>query len=89
MTVVDTTVDDVVRALGSAEALVAGGDGVLKTPFGIERLQSASEIPFVERALTNNLIPGRDVGVRIGRLGLKLSCNFAKFGSECTITASK
>jgi hypothetical protein len=29
VTVVDTTVDDVVRALGSAEALVAGGDGAV------------------------------------------------------------
>jgi hypothetical protein len=29
VTVVDTTVDDVVRALGAAEALVAGGDGAV------------------------------------------------------------
>ncbi len=38
--------------------------GKLRTPFGIERLQGASDLPFVERALTDNLIPGRDVGVR-------------------------
>lgn len=38
--------------------------GKLRTPFGIERLQGASDLPFLERALTDNLIPGRDVGVR-------------------------
>jgi len=37
--------------------------GKFKTPFGIERLQGAVDIPFVERALTNNLVPNRDVGV--------------------------
>jgi len=36
--------------------------GKFKTPFGIERLQSASAIRFVERALPNNLVPNRDIG---------------------------
>ncbi|MFH0342880.1 MAG: OprO/OprP family phosphate-selective porin [Chromatiales bacterium] len=36
--------------------------GKFKTPFGIERLQSASAIRFVERALPNNIVPNRDIG---------------------------
>jgi phosphate-selective porin OprO/OprP len=36
-----------------------------KTPFGIERLQSGQALWFVERALPNNLVPNRDVGVQI------------------------
>jgi phosphate-selective porin OprO/OprP len=44
--------------------------GKFKTPFGIERLQSASNIRFVERALPNNLVPNRDLGVELqGDLG--------------------
>lgn len=39
--------------------------GKFKTPFGIERLQSAVDVPFVERALSNNLVPSRDVGVKL------------------------
>ncbi len=39
--------------------------GKFKTPFGIERLQSASAIRFVERALPNNLVPNRDIGVAV------------------------
>jgi len=36
-----------------------------KTPFGIERLQSASAIRFVERALPDNLVPNRDLGLML------------------------
>ncbi len=44
--------------------------GKLKTPFGIERLQSAQTILFVERALPSNLVPNRDVGLQVhGELG--------------------
>jgi phosphate-selective porin OprO/OprP len=39
--------------------------GKIKTPFGIERLQSAQSILFVERALPNNLVPNRDVGLQV------------------------
>jgi phosphate-selective porin OprO and OprP len=39
--------------------------GKLKAPFGIERLQSAQAILFVERSLANNLVPNRDVGVQV------------------------
>jgi phosphate-selective porin OprO/OprP len=53
--------------------------GKFKTPFGIERLQSASNIRFVERALPNNLVPNRDLGVELhGDLGQGLlSYSFA------------
>ena len=36
--------------------------GKYKTPFGIERLQSANALMFVERSLANNLVPNRDLG---------------------------
>lgn len=39
--------------------------GKTKTPFGIERLQSAQSLFFVERALPNNLVPNRDVGALV------------------------
>jgi phosphate-selective porin OprO/OprP len=39
--------------------------GKMKTPFGIERLQSAQNVAFVERALPNNLVPNRDVGLQM------------------------
>jgi len=36
--------------------------GKFKEPFGIERLQSATDMRFIERGLPNNLVPNRDVG---------------------------
>ncbi|MBX3025463.1 porin [bacterium] len=36
--------------------------GKYKTPFGIERLQSANALVFIERGLPNNLVPNRDLG---------------------------
>jgi phosphate-selective porin OprO/OprP len=39
--------------------------GKMKSPFGIERLQSAPNIFFVERALPTNLVPNRDVGLQV------------------------
>jgi phosphate-selective porin OprO/OprP len=39
--------------------------GKFKTPFGIERLQSSRYIPFVERSLVDNLVPNRDIGLRL------------------------
>jgi phosphate-selective porin OprO and OprP len=38
--------------------------GKMKVPLGLERLQSAQSTWFVERALPNNLVPNRDVGVQ-------------------------
>lgn len=44
--------------------------GKFKTPFGLERLQSATELTFVERGLPTGLAPNRDHGVQIyGDLG--------------------
>lgn len=39
--------------------------GKTKTPFGLERLQPASNILFFERALPTSLVPNRDVGVGV------------------------
>jgi phosphate-selective porin OprO and OprP len=39
--------------------------GKFKPPVGLERLQSATAILFVERAFPTNLVPNRDVGVQI------------------------
>lgn len=40
--------------------------GKFKVPVGLERLQSASEMRFVERAFPTSLLPNRDLGVSIG-----------------------
>lgn len=39
--------------------------GKFKTPFGIERLQSATALTFIERSLVDNLVPNRDLGVQV------------------------
>ena len=39
--------------------------GKFKAPFGLERLQSDRDLEFSERALTNNLVPNRDIGAEI------------------------
>jgi phosphate-selective porin OprO/OprP len=39
--------------------------GKFKPPVGLERLQSATEILFVERALPTNLVPNRDLGIQL------------------------
>ena len=38
--------------------------GKAKAPLGLERLQSATNLTLVERALPTNLVPARDVGVQ-------------------------
>jgi phosphate-selective porin OprO and OprP len=44
--------------------------GKFKPPVDLERLQSASDIVFAERALATNLAPNRDVGLQLsGDLG--------------------
>lgn len=40
--------------------------GKFKPPVGLERLQSGSELLFVERAFPTNLVPNRDVGIQLG-----------------------
>jgi len=39
--------------------------GKFKPPVGLERLQSATDLVFVERAQPTNLVPNRDVGVQL------------------------
>ncbi|HSU16568.1 OprO/OprP family phosphate-selective porin [Longimicrobium sp.] len=39
--------------------------GKFKPPIGLERLQSATALAFVERALPTALVPNRDVGVQL------------------------
>lgn len=44
--------------------------GKFKAPFGLERLQSATDLEFAERGLPTNLAPNRDLGVQLsGDLG--------------------
>jgi len=39
--------------------------GKFKPPIGLERLQSAADVPFAERGLPTNLVPSRDIGIQI------------------------
>jgi phosphate-selective porin OprO/OprP len=39
--------------------------GKFKPPVGLERLMSATAIPFTERALPTSLVPNRDLGVQL------------------------
>jgi phosphate-selective porin OprO and OprP len=39
--------------------------GKYKPPVGLERLQSATDLLFVERGLPTNLVPNRDVGTQV------------------------
>jgi phosphate-selective porin OprO/OprP len=39
--------------------------GKFKSPFGLERLQSATALTFIERGLPTNLVPNRDLGYQI------------------------
>jgi phosphate-selective porin OprO/OprP len=39
--------------------------GKFKGPIGLERLQSATDLAFVERGLPTNLVPNRDIGVQL------------------------
>jgi len=40
--------------------------GKFKVPVGLERLQSANDIRFIERAYPTSLLPNRDIGIQIG-----------------------
>jgi len=39
--------------------------GKFKPPIGLERLQSATDVRFIERGLPTSLVPNRDVGVQL------------------------
>ncbi|MDZ7288688.1 MAG: OprO/OprP family phosphate-selective porin [candidate division KSB1 bacterium] len=51
--------------------------GKFKEPFGLERLQSGANLMFIERALPNNLVPNRDVGVQLHGELLKGTLTYA------------
>ncbi|HEU4604572.1 MAG TPA: porin [Steroidobacteraceae bacterium] len=40
--------------------------GKFKVPIGLERIQSASDIRFIERGLPTSLVPNRDLGLQLG-----------------------
>ncbi len=40
--------------------------GKFKVPVGLERIQSATDLRFVERGLPTSLLPNRDIGVQLG-----------------------
>ncbi len=39
--------------------------GKFKVPYSLERLQAASDVPFLERSIAGNVIPIRDVGLML------------------------
>ena len=39
--------------------------GKFKPPIGLERLQSATDVRFIERGLPTSLVPNRDIGVQL------------------------
>jgi phosphate-selective porin OprO/OprP len=39
--------------------------GKFKVPYGIERLQRDRDLEFIERGITNNLVPNRDIGAML------------------------
>ena len=52
--------------------------GKAKPPVGLERLQAATDIRFVERGLTANLLPNRDIGLQaFGDLGKGVVLTYA------------
>ncbi len=54
--------------------------GKFKPPVGLERLQSATDIFFVERAYPTSLVPSRDVGIQVsgdvGKSGLNYAVGY-------------
>lgn len=51
--------------------------GKFKVPVGLERLQSANDIRFVERAFPTSLVPNRDLGVSVAGDVLGGTVNYA------------
>ena len=49
----------------SSRRRFASGRGKGKTPFGLERLHSASNLLFFNRALPTALVPNRDLGIQV------------------------
>jgi len=55
--------------------------GKFKVPIGLERIQSANDIRFIERAFPTSLVPNRDLGVQLGGAlaGGAVTYNFGYF----------
>lgn len=51
--------------------------GKQKGPLGIERLQSGANLPFIERGLTTELVPNRDIGVALFGEAAKGTVNYS------------
>ncbi len=51
--------------------------GKFKAPFGLERLQSGTDLMFVERGLPTDLVPNRDLGIQLGGELAKSRLNYA------------
>jgi phosphate-selective porin OprO/OprP len=53
--------------------------GKFKTPYGVDRLQSGTNLLFIERSLVDNLVPNRDLGLQLygdfrqGEIGYQLA----------------
>jgi phosphate-selective porin OprO/OprP len=58
------TVQDAYVDLRPSKALKLRA-GKFKAPVGLERLQSATQTLFIERALPTNLVPNRDIGLQL------------------------
>jgi len=50
---------------------------IKQAPFGLERLQSATDLVFVERGLPANLVPNRDMGIQLSGDLAKNRLNYA------------
>jgi len=73
--------------LGDAARFEAGK---FKSPYGIERLQQDTNLLFIQRGLTTNLIPNRDIGIQVhgGLLDQQLTYQLALLNGVPNNTAS-
>ncbi len=51
--------------------------GKFKVPFGLERLQLDQDLRFIERSLTSDLVPNRDIGLELSGAWLAGRANYA------------
>ena len=64
--------------------------GKFKPPVGLERLQSAADNRFIERAMPTDLVPNRDIGVQLGGdlLGGRVNYSVGLFNGVADGTSS-
>lgn len=51
--------------------------GKFKVPYSLERLQAASDVPFLERSIGGDVIPIRDVGLMLMTNPAKMGWNWS------------